>query len=166
MAQNEKNKDLNIGGQNGNANFDQSFVKPPPMKKPAIPRCRSNQNLKLKRSHRSTFVDQKHSDYQNQQSINNLLNFESKLEKDLQDTTASLMNRMKGHSLLSNDSIPLMQPIENRLLSSFEQMKKEFIPTNKNYFAMSLKLFFQSLSEDELEFLCHNYVHNWINDEL
>ena len=98
--------------------------------------------------------------------MNNLLNFESKLEKDLQDTTTSLINRMKGHSLLSNDSIPLMQPIENCLLSSFDRMKKEFIPTNKNYFAMSLKLFFQSLSEDELEFLCHNYVHNWINEEL
>ena len=67
---------------------------------------------------------------------------------------------------MSNESIPLMQPIENRLLSSFDHMKKEFIPTNKNYFAMSLKLFFQRLSEDELEFLCHNYVHNWINEEL
>lgn len=73
---------------------------------------------------------------------------------------------MKNHSLLSNESIPLMQPIENRLLNSFDRMKKEFIPTNKNYFAMSLKAFFQSLSEDELEFLCHNYVHNWINEEL
>ena len=31
---------------------------------------------------------------------------------------------------------------------------------------MSLKLFFMSLTEDELEFMCHNYVHNWINEEL
>jgi len=38
MAQKQDNKDL-IGGQNGKANFDQSFVKPPPMKKPGIPRC-------------------------------------------------------------------------------------------------------------------------------
>jgi len=59
-----------------------------------------------------------------------------------------------------------MKPIENRLMDSFKQMKKETIPANKNYFAMSLKLFFQSLTEDELEFMCHNYVHNWINEEL
>jgi|DEB0MinimDraft_12_1074336.scaffolds.fasta_scaffold66968_2 hypothetical protein len=31
---------------------------------------------------------------------------------------------------------------------------------------MSLKLFFMSLTEDELEFVCHNYIHNWINIEL
>ena len=111
-------------------------------------------------------VGQKHHVFQNQQAVTNLLNFESKLEKDLQDTTASLLNRMKSHSLLSSESIPLMQPIENRLMSSFDRMKKEFIPANKNYFAMSLKVFFQSLKEDELEFLCHNYVHNWINEEL
>ena len=37
IAQKQNGKDL-IGGQNGNANFDQSFVKPPPTK-PAIPRC-------------------------------------------------------------------------------------------------------------------------------
>jgi hypothetical protein len=49
---------------------------------------------------------------------------------------------MKCHSLLSNESIPLMQPIENRLMECFSKMKKEYIPTNKNYFAMSLKLFF------------------------
>jgi hypothetical protein len=30
-----------------------------------------------------------------------LLNFESKLDKDLQDTTQSLINHMKNHSLLS-----------------------------------------------------------------
>lgn len=160
------NKDLSVAGQNGKAIFDQSFVKPPPpAKKPGIPRCRSNQNL-APSTHRANLIGQKHHAYQNQQSVNNLLNFESKLEKDLQDTTASLMNRMKGHSLLSNESIPLMQPIEDRLQSSFDRMKKEFIPTNKNYFAMSLKVFFQSLKEDELEFLCHNYVHNWINEEL
>ena len=31
---------------------------------------------------------------------------------------------------------------------------------------MSLKTFFLSLSEDELELMCHNYVHNWINEHL
>lgn len=31
---------------------------------------------------------------------------------------------------------------------------------------MSLKLFFQSLDEDQLEIMCHNYIHNWINSEL
>ena len=31
---------------------------------------------------------------------------------------------------------------------------------------MSLKFFFMSLTEDELEFICHHYVHNWINEEL
>ena len=40
------------------------------------------------------------------------------------------------------------------------------IPENKNYFAMSLKMFFMSLTEDELEFVCHSYIHNWINIEL
>lgn len=45
-------------------------------------------------------------------------------------------------------------------------MKQTILPPNKNYFAMSLKLFFMNLSEDELEFICHHYVHNWINEEL
>jgi hypothetical protein len=31
---------------------------------------------------------------------------------------------------------------------------------------MSLKSFFQNLSDDQLEFMCHHYVHNWINEEL
>ena len=62
--------------------------------------------------------------------------------------------------------IPLMQPIENCLRECFEKMRQTDLPPNKNYFAMSLKLFFMSLTEDELEFMCHNYVHNWINEEL
>ena len=45
-------------------------------------------------------------------------------------------------------------------------MKKLKIPESKNYFAMSLKMFFMSITEDELEFVCHNYIHNWINIEL
>ena len=31
---------------------------------------------------------------------------------------------------------------------------------------MSLKKFFLDLSEDQLELICHNYVHNWIDQEL
>jgi hypothetical protein len=73
---------------------------------------------------------------------------------------------MKNHSLLSAANLPLMAPIENILIQSLDKMKRTSIPENKNYFAMSLKLFFMSLSEDELEFVCHNYVHNWINIEL
>jgi hypothetical protein len=45
-------------------------------------------------------------------------------------------------------------------------MRKQDIPENKNFFAMSLKMFFLNLSSDELEYICHNYVHNWINEEL
>jgi hypothetical protein len=45
-------------------------------------------------------------------------------------------------------------------------MKSAVMPPNKNYFAMALKCFFMSLTEDELEFICHHYVHNWINEEL
>ena len=41
-----------------------------------------------------------------------LLNFESKLEKDLQDTTQALVNQLKNHSLLSKQNIKLMDPIE------------------------------------------------------
>jgi hypothetical protein len=53
-------------------------------------------------------IGKKQASFQNQQAVHSLLNFESKLEKDLQDTTASLINRMKSHSLLSSESIPLM----------------------------------------------------------
>jgi len=98
--------------------------------------------------------------------MSSFLNFESKLDKDLEETTTSLKDRMKKHSLLSFQNLPFMQTIENCLHQCFDKMKTEFIPPNKNYFAMSLKLFFQSLTEDELEFLCHHYVHNWINEEL
>ena len=73
---------------------------------------------------------------------------------------------MKGHNLLSNHNIPLMQSIEDCLRDSFERMKYKDIADNKSYFAMSLKQFFMSMTEEELEFMCHNYVHNWINEEL
>jgi len=60
----------------------------------------------------------------------------------------------------------LMAPIEQCLHDCFQKVKQTVLPPNKNYFAMSLKLFFMSLTEDELEFICHHYVHNWINEEL
>jgi hypothetical protein len=31
---------------------------------------------------------------------------------------------------------------------------------------MSLKMFLQTISDDQLEIVCHNYIHNWINQEL
>ena len=40
------------------------------------------------------------------------------------------------------------------------------LPDTKNFYAMALKRFFQNLGDNELELLCHNYVHNWINQEL
>lgn len=49
-----------------------------------------------------------------------LMNFESKLEKDLQETTNALVTQMKKHSLLSNQNIALMAPIENHLLNCFD----------------------------------------------
>ena len=42
------------------------------------------------------------SKYQSQSAMRGLLNFESKLEKDLADTTDSLVNQMKSHCLLSS----------------------------------------------------------------
>jgi len=88
------------------------------------------------------------------------------LNHDLQDTTAALIKHLKEHSILGSDSIPLMKPIEQCLRDCFDKMKKLKIPESKNYFAMSLKMFFMSITEDELEFVCHNYIHNWINMEL
>lgn len=77
-----------------------------------------------------------------------MLNFESKLEKDLQDTTQSLINKLKTHSLLSNQNIKLMEPVEEVLHDSFAKMRHTKLPANKNYFAMSLKDFFKNLSDD------------------
>ena len=59
-----------------------------------------------------------------------------------------------------------MKPIEEVRLETFANMRTQYIPENKNYFAMSLKHFFKNLSDDQLEFMCHHYVHNWINEEL
>lgn len=107
-----------------------------------------------------------HSLFQQHAAYKKLLNFESRLDKDLGETTAQLVDHMKSHSLLSRENLPLMKPLEKALLASFDRMKAEDIAPNKNFFAMSLKAFFQGLSEDELELMCHNYVHNWINEHL
>lgn len=107
-----------------------------------------------------------HSLYQQQAAYKKLLNFESRLDKDLGETTTQLVEHMKSHSLLSRENLPLMRPLEKALLASFDRTKAEEIAPNKNFFAMSLKAFFLGLSEDELELMCHNYVHNWINEHL
>ena len=88
------------------------------------------------------------------------------MDKDLADTTDQLITHLKDHSLLSKENIPLMSPLEDLLKECFKKMKSAEIPSNKNYFALSLKLFFKSLSDQELELICHNYIHNWINDHL
>lgn len=78
-----------------------------------------------------------------------MLNFENKLEKDLQATTGSLIKRMKDHALLRREddaadpAASLVVPsFESKLIDCLAKVKKEFIPNNKNYYAMSLKLFF------------------------
>lgn len=80
--------------------------------------------------------------YQGMQKMKSMLNFESKLEKDLSETTSALVGHMKKHSILSQNNITLMKPIEKLLLGCFDQMKRTQIEESKNYFAMSLKLFF------------------------
>lgn len=77
-----------------------------------------------------------------------MLSFESKLDKDLHETANALMGHMKKHSILSDQDISLMKPIDKHLEGCFDQMKKTHIDQSKNYFAMSLKLFFQTLTED------------------
>jgi hypothetical protein len=66
---------------------------------------------------RKTRTRQAHTAQQNSMHSENvekqsLLNFESKLEKDLQDTTQSLINQLKNHSLLSKQDIKMMDPVE------------------------------------------------------
>jgi hypothetical protein len=43
-------------------------------------------------------------------------------------------------------------------MNELEQRK---IPEYKNFFAMSLKEYLKNLSDDELELMCHYYVHRW-----
>jgi hypothetical protein len=56
-----------------------------------------------------------------------------------------------------------MKPIEKHLMQCFDEMKRSHIDESKNYFAMSLKMFISTMTEDQLEIVCHNYIHNWIN---
>ena len=60
--------------------------------------------------------------------------------------------------------VNLMKPLELHLQQCFERTKEEIesLDQNKNYFAMSLKLYFIELAtqhDDLLELMCHNYVH-------
>ena len=63
-----------------------------------------------------------------------------------------------------------MKPLEMHLQQSFDRMRDDIdgLAHNKNYFAMSLKLFFVELgtnNQDLLELMCHNYIHSWVNKE-
>jgi hypothetical protein len=73
---------------------------------------------------------------------------------------------MKKHSLLSKGDIVPMIQLQRLMNESFQFMKNQIIPKSKNYFAMSLKHFFKNLSDDNLELMCHYYIHNWINEEM
>ena len=96
---------------------------------------------------------------------------ETKLDRELHETQQSLMQEMREHGLLANSKqrkqgplASLMKPIEEHLQVSFNTTRDviDSLAENKNYFAMSLKQFFISLSTEEpdlLELMCHNYVH-------
>lgn len=73
---------------------------------------------------------------------------------------------MKSHSLLSNQNIDVFKPLEQCMLNSFEKTKGVQIPPNKSFFALSLKHFFKTLSDDLLDLMCHNYVHHFITDHI
>jgi hypothetical protein len=91
---------------------------------------------------------------------------------------------MKEHGLLADINfsvkepdqrkqtfVNLMRPLELHLQQCFERTKEEIesLEQNKNYFAMSLKMYFVELAtehEDLLELMCHNYVHQWVNKEV
>lgn len=95
-----------------------------------------------------------------------MLNFDSRLEEDLKKTSAEFIRHMKSHSLLSDNNLALMRPLERAMARSFEKLRQETVPANKNYFALSLKDFFQSLTDDLLDLLCHNYVHDFIAEYI
>lgn len=69
---------------------------------------------------RSQHRRKQHVEYVGMNHNKKLLNFESKLEKDLQDTTGALLNHMKKHSILSSQNITIMRPIEKHLQSCFD----------------------------------------------
>ena len=80
--------------------------------------------------------------YEETRKMKSMMNFESKLEKDLQETTDALVSQLKRHNILSNQSMTLMKPIEKMLHQCFDTMKHTHIDESKNFFAMSLKMFF------------------------
>lgn len=53
------------------------------------------------------------------------MNFESRLDKDLQSTTAQMIDHMKSHSLLSKENVDLMLPLESAMKESFEKTKNQ-----------------------------------------
>jgi hypothetical protein len=92
------------------------------------------------------------------------------------------MHEMREHGLLANmdtnnkdpDNLvlyKLMKPLESHLKQSFDKMREDLdsLAHNKNYFAMSLKLFFIELATNQpdlLELMCHNYIHSWVNKDI
>lgn len=81
---------------------------------------RSNSNNRSKSATRQrTKIE-----YQGMQKMKSMLNFESKLEKDLSETTNALVGHLKKHSILSQSNITLMKPIEKQMMNCFDEMKK------------------------------------------
>jgi len=91
-----------------------------------------------------------------------MLNFRSKMEKDLKQTTVSFKEHMTSHGLLN----PSMLSIESCLNASMFNLKKDQLPHNKNYFSAALQKFFRKLQDADLEAMCDNYVEGWIEKEL
>ena len=64
---------------------------------------------------RQAKVKEAHDYFKSQDSFRQLLNFESRLEKDLNKTTKELVEHMKSHSLLSKENLTIMAPLEASL---------------------------------------------------
>jgi len=73
------------------------------------------------------------------------LNFASRREEDLEETTASMIGQMREDNLLPPPGPAGPDPLLRHLRSAFQKMKTRDLPSNKNYFAMSLKYFFINL---------------------
>ena len=89
-------------------------------------------------------------------------NFQSKMEKDLKETTASFKGHMTAHNLLS----PGLESVETCLEGCMVTLKEKELPDNKNYFSTALQKFFKGLSDQDMEAMCDNYVDGWIDSEL
>ena len=78
-------------------------------------------------------------------------------------------NYAKKNSASSGDKlISTTNQIESHLQSCMDATVKDMVKLNENfnYFAMSLKKFFILMSTSYphlLEFICHNFVHQWVN---